>query len=100
MKKTDHGGRQGPKFGAPQQARESSSSGQKRYMSTMIFLSYGEKGHYAGQCPKKKKKQGGSTTTVEEIEFEENFVRECNFVTTFSVVTPSIIIWGDRVDEE
>jgi hypothetical protein len=54
--KTNHGGRQGPKFGAPPQGGESRrNNGQKRDMSTMRFFSCGEMGHYAGQCPKKKK---------------------------------------------
>jgi hypothetical protein len=42
----------------------------------------------------------GSVATTEEIEFEEKFARECAFVTTLSVVTPSNIRWGDRVDED
>jgi hypothetical protein len=100
-KKTDRGGRQGPKFGAPPQGGESSNSGQKRDMSTVRCFACGEMGHYAGQCPKKKKKQqDGSATTTEEIEFSEKFARECAFMTTLSVVTPSNIRWGDRVEED
>jgi hypothetical protein len=56
-------------------------------------------GHYARQCTEKKKKQHDvSTTTSKEIEFSEKFVRDCAFVTNLSVVTPSNIIWGDRVE--
>jgi hypothetical protein len=67
-KKTDCGGRLGPKFGAPPQGGESNnSSGQRRDMSTVRCFSCGEIGHYAGQCPKKKKQQDGSATTTEEI---------------------------------
>jgi hypothetical protein len=70
-------------------------------MRTVRCFTCGEMGHYAGQCPKKKKRQqGGSTATVEEIEFEEKFARDYAFVTTLSVVTPSSIRWGDRVDED
>jgi hypothetical protein len=92
-KKTSHGGRQGPKFGAPPQGGErNNNSGKKRDMSTVRCFACGEMGHYARQCPKKKKKQqGGSAATTEELEFEEKFVRECVFVTTLSIVTPSII---------
>jgi hypothetical protein len=56
-------------------------------------------GHYAGQCPKKRKKkqQDVSAATTEEIEFNEQFARECAFMTTLSIVTPSSIRWGDRV---
>jgi hypothetical protein len=57
-KKTDRGGWQGPKFGAPPQGVESSnSSGQRRDMSTVRCFACGEMGHYVGQCPKKKKWQ-------------------------------------------
>jgi hypothetical protein len=38
--------------------------------------------------------------TAEELEFDEQFARECAFVTTLSVVTPSSIRWGDRVEED
>jgi hypothetical protein len=100
-KKTDRGGRQGPKFGAPPQGGEGSNSGQKRDMSTVRCFACGEMGHYVGQCPKKKKKQqGGLAATTKEIEFEEKFARECAFVTTLSAVTPSNIRWGDRVEED
>jgi hypothetical protein len=99
-KKTGRGGRQGPKFGAPPQGGES-SSGMKRDMSTVRCFACGEMGHYVGQCPKKKKKQHDiSTATIEELEFDEQFARECAFVTTLSVVTPSNIRWGDRVEED
>jgi hypothetical protein len=48
-KKTGRGGRQGPKFGAPPQGGESSSSsGQRRDMSTVRCFACGEMGHYAG----------------------------------------------------
>jgi hypothetical protein len=96
------GSRQGPKFGAPPQGGESSSSsGQKRDMRTVRCFACGEMGHYARQCPKKKKKQqDGSAATAEEIEFSEKFARECAFMTTLSVVTPSSIRWGDRVNED
>jgi hypothetical protein len=58
-------------------------------------------GHYAGQCPKKKKKlYDVSAVTAEELEFDEQFARECAFATTLSVVTPSSIRWGDRVEED
>jgi hypothetical protein len=58
-------------------------------------------GHYAGQCPKKNKtQQDVSARTSEEIEFSDQFVRECVFVSTLSVVTPSNIRWGNRVDED
>jgi hypothetical protein len=58
-------------------------------------------GHDAGQCPKKKKKKHDiSATTAEELEFDEEFARECAFVTTLSVVTPSSIRWGDRFEED
>jgi hypothetical protein len=68
-------------------------------MSTVRCFAYGEMGHYARQCPKKKK-QDVLASTTEEIEFEEKFVRECAFITTLSVITPSSISWGDRVDED
>jgi hypothetical protein len=38
--------------------------------------------------------------TTEKVEFDEKFVRECAFVTTLSVVTPSNIRWGDRFEED
>jgi hypothetical protein len=104
-KKTGRGGQQGPKTGGqPQRSgggAESSSgqgSGQGRDMSTVRCFACGEMGHYAGQCPKKKKKQqDGSAATVEEIEFTDQFARECAFITT---ITPSSISWGDRVYED
>jgi hypothetical protein len=101
-KKTNRGGWQGPKFGAPPQGGESSSSssGQRRDMSTVRCFAYGEMGHYAGQCPKKKKKQDVLAATVEEIEFEEKFTRECVFITTLSAITPSSTRWGDQVEED
>jgi hypothetical protein len=95
-KNIGHGGRQGPKFGAPPQGGESSSSsGQRRDMSIVRCFACGKMGHYAGQHPKKKKKQDVLVATAEEIEFEENFVRECAFITTLSVITPSRISWRD-----
>jgi hypothetical protein len=70
-------------------------------MSTVRCFACGEMGHYARQCPKKKKKQQDvSATTAEEIEFSDQFARECAFVTTLSVITPSSTRWGDRVDED
>ena len=41
-----------------------------------------------------------SAATAKEIEFNEQFARECAFVTTLCVVTPSSIRWGDRVEED
>jgi hypothetical protein len=108
-KKTGHGGRQGPKTGVQPQrsgggAESSSGQGnsQGRDMSTVRCFACGEMGHYAGQCPKKKKKkqQDGSAATAEEIEFSDQFARECAFITTLSTITPSSISWGDRVDED
>jgi hypothetical protein len=101
-KMTGRGGRQGPKFGAPPQEGESSSSGKKRDMRIVRCFACGEMGHYTGQCPKKKKKkkQDGSLAITEEIEFNEKFARECAFVTTLYVVTPSNIRWGDKVEED
>jgi hypothetical protein len=49
-------------------------------------------GHYAGQCLKKKKKQHDvSAVKTEELEFDEQFARECAFTTTLYVITPSNI---------
>jgi hypothetical protein len=97
-KKTNRGGRHGPKFGAPPQ--EERSGGQKRDTSTVRCFACRDMGHYAGQCPQKKKKQDVSTTTTKELEFDAQFARECAFATTLSVVTPSNIRWGDRVEED
>jgi hypothetical protein len=47
-----------------------------------------------------KKLEDVSAMTTEELEFDENFARECAFTTTLSVVTPSNIRWGDRVEED
>jgi hypothetical protein len=70
-------------------------------MSTVRCFACREMGHYAGQCPKKKKKQQDvSAATTKELEFGEQFARECAFMTTLSVVTPSNIRWGDRVGED
>jgi hypothetical protein len=57
----------------------------------------GEMGHYAGQCPKKKKKkqQDGSAATTEEMDFSDQFARECAVIATLSTITPSSISWGD-----
>jgi hypothetical protein len=101
-KKIGHGDRQGPKFGSPPQGGESSSSnGQRRDMSIVRCFACGEMGHYAEQCPKKKKTQRYvSAGTIEEIEFNDQFVRECAFVTTLSSITPSSTRWGDRVKED
>jgi hypothetical protein len=73
--KTNHGGWQGPKFGAPPQGGESRrNNGQKRDMSTMRFFACGEMGHYVGQFPKKKNMhQDVSAVTLEEIEFTDQF---------------------------
>jgi hypothetical protein len=108
-KKTGRGGQQGPKTGGQLQrsgggAESSDGQGnsQRRDMSTVRCFACGEMGHYAGQCPKKKKKkqQDGSAATAEEIEFSDQFARECAFITTLSTITPSSISWGDRVDED
>jgi hypothetical protein len=70
-------------------------------MSTVRCFACGEMGHYAGQCPKKKKKKkDGSATTAEEMDFSDQFARECAFIATLSTITPSNISWGDRVDED
>jgi hypothetical protein len=69
-------------------------------MSSVRCFACREMGHYVGQCPKKKKKlQDVSTMTTKELEFDEQFARECAFTTTLSIVTPSNIRWGDRVEE-
>jgi hypothetical protein len=108
-KMTGRGGRQGPKTGGQTQrsgggAESSSGQGdsQGRDMSTVRCFTCREMGHYAGQCPKKKKKkkQDGSAMKTEEIEFSDKFARECSFIATLSTITPSIISWGDRVDED
>jgi hypothetical protein len=108
-KKTGCGGQQGPKTGGQLQrsgggAESSDGQGnsQGRDMSTVRCFACGEMGHYAGQCPKKKKKrqQDGSAATAEEMEFSDQFARECAFITTLSTITPSSISWGDRVDED
>jgi hypothetical protein len=58
-------------------------------------------GHYVGQCPKKNKKNHDvSAATVEDLEFDEQFARECAFATTLYVVTPSNIIWGDIFEDD
>jgi hypothetical protein len=41
-----------------------------------------------------------SAATTKEIEFSDQFARECAFVTTLSVITPSSTRWGDRVEED
>jgi hypothetical protein len=88
------------KVGAPPQGGES-SSGTKRDMSSVRCFHCREMGQYAGQCPKKKKKQHDvSVAATKELEFDELFARECEFTTTLSVVTPSNIIWEDRVEED
>jgi hypothetical protein len=70
-------------------------------MSSVRFFAYMDLGHYAGQCPKKnKKKHDVLAATTEELEFDEQFARECAFTTSLLVVTPSNIIWGDRVEDE
>jgi hypothetical protein len=38
--------------------------------------------------------------TTEEIEFSDQFARECACMTTLSSITPSNTRWGDRVDED
>jgi hypothetical protein len=70
-------------------------------MGTVRCFACGEMGHYAGQCPKKKKKQQDvSAARAEEIEFSDQFAKECAFVTTLSAITPSNTRWGDRVKED
>jgi hypothetical protein len=70
-------------------------------MSTVRCFACREMGHYAGQCCKKNKKlQDVSAATAEDLEFDEQFARECAFATTLSVVTPSSIKWGGRVEED
>jgi hypothetical protein len=72
-----------------------------RDMSIVRFFACGEMGHYARQCTKKKKRQqDGSAATTEEIEFSDQFSRECAFITTLSAITPYNTIWGDRVEED
>jgi hypothetical protein len=108
-KKAGRGGQQGPKTGGQLQrsgggaeSSDGQDSSQRRDMSTVRCFACGEMGHYAGQCPKKKKKkqQDGSAATAEEMEFSDQFARECAFITTLSTITPSSICWGDRVDED
>jgi hypothetical protein len=113
-KKTGRGGRLGSKTGGQQQrsgggAEDSSEqssdqdSSQRRDMSTVRCFACGEMGHYAGQCPnkkKKKKQQDGTAAAAEEIEFSDQFARECAFIATLSTITPSSTSWGDRVDED
>jgi hypothetical protein len=97
---TGRGGRQCPKFGAPPHGGER-ISGKKRDMSSVRCFACRDLGHYVGQCLKKNKKQPDvSTATTEELEFDEQLVRECAFMNTLSVVTPSNIIWGDRVEDD
>jgi hypothetical protein len=70
-------------------------------MSTVRLFSCGDMGHYVGQCPMKKKKhQDVSAATTEEIELSDQFVRECEFATTLSSITPSNTRWRDKVDED
>jgi hypothetical protein len=69
-------------------------------MSTVRCFACGEMGHYVRQCPKKKKQQDDTTTSVEEIDFTTQFSRECAFASSLSVVTPSNIRWGDKVEED
>jgi hypothetical protein len=98
-KKIDRGARQGPKGGAkPQQ----SGGGQERGMSIVKCFVCGEMGHCVEQCPKKKKKtkQDDTATTAEELEFDTQFARESAFASSLSVVTPSNVRWGDRVEED
>jgi hypothetical protein len=58
-------------------------------------------GHYERQCPKNKNKQQDvSIATTKDLEFNEQFMRECAFTTTFIVVTPSNIRWGDKVEDD
>jgi hypothetical protein len=108
-KKTGRGGQHGPKTrgqlqrsGGGAESSDGQDSSQRRDMSTVRCFACGEMGHYAGQCPKKKKKKqhDGSAATAEEIEFSDQFARECAFIATLSTITPSSISWGDRVDED
>jgi hypothetical protein len=72
-------------------------------MSTVKCFACGEMGHYARQCPKKKKKkkqQDGTATTTEEDEFTAQFVRECAFISCFSVDAPFNVRWRDIVEED
>jgi hypothetical protein len=41
-----------------------------------------------------------TAATIEEIEFVAQYERECAFVSSLSVVTPSSVRWGDRVEED
>jgi hypothetical protein len=81
---------------------QQSGGGKERDMSTVRCFACGEMGHYAGQCPKKnkKKKQDDTATTAKEVEFAAQFPRECAFVSCLSVVTPSSVKWGNRVEED
>jgi hypothetical protein len=38
--------------------------------------------------------------TTKELEFDEKISRECAFTTNLSVVTPSNVKWGERVEED
>jgi hypothetical protein len=71
-------------------------------MSIVRWFYCGEMGHYARQCPKKKKnkQQDDTTVTIEEVEFVAQYARECAFVSYLSIVTPSSVGCGDRVEED